>query len=77
MPSGCRMGICMACVLPLKEGAVRDLRNGASDRRRPGETGPGRRTDPDLHQARPPGRATSTTVVEVPERGTSKEPRNR
>ena len=29
MPSGCRMGICMSCVLPLKEGAVRDLRNGA------------------------------------------------
>ena len=28
MPSGCRMGICMGCVLPLKEGAVRDLRNG-------------------------------------------------
>ena len=29
MPSGCRMGICFGCVLPLKEGAVRDLRNGA------------------------------------------------
>ncbi|PVG84280.1 stearoyl-CoA 9-desaturase [Nocardioides gansuensis] len=28
MPSGCRMGICFGCVLPLKEGAVRDLRNG-------------------------------------------------
>ena len=28
MPSGCRMGICMGCVLPLREGAVRDLRNG-------------------------------------------------
>jgi ferredoxin-NADP reductase len=28
MPSGCRMGICMGCVIPLKEGAVRDLRNG-------------------------------------------------
>jgi ferredoxin-NADP reductase len=28
MPSGCRMGICMGCVLPMKEGAVRDLRNG-------------------------------------------------
>jgi ferredoxin-NADP reductase len=28
MPSGCRMGICYGCVLPLKEGAVRDLRNG-------------------------------------------------
>jgi ferredoxin-NADP reductase len=29
MPSGCRMGICFGCVLPLREGAVRDLRNGA------------------------------------------------
>lgn len=29
MPSGCRMGICYGCVLPLREGAVRDLRTGA------------------------------------------------
>lgn len=28
MPSGCRMGVCFGCVVPLKEGAVRDLRNG-------------------------------------------------
>ena len=28
MPSGCRMGICYGCVLPLREVAVRDLRNG-------------------------------------------------
>ncbi len=28
MPSGCRMGICFGCVVPLKEGAVRDLRDG-------------------------------------------------
>ena len=28
MPSGCRMGICFSCVVPLREGAVRDLRNG-------------------------------------------------
>ena len=28
MPSGCRMGICYSCVLPLRAGAVRDLRNG-------------------------------------------------
>ncbi|HEY3528819.1 MAG TPA: ferredoxin reductase [Nocardioides sp.] len=28
MPSGCRMGICYTCVLPLREGAVRDLRTG-------------------------------------------------
>jgi ferredoxin-NADP reductase len=29
MPSGCRMGICFSCVLPLTEGAVRDLRDGS------------------------------------------------
>ena len=28
MPSGCRMGICFGCVLPLRAGAVRDLRSG-------------------------------------------------
>lgn len=28
MRSGCRMGICMTCVLPMTDGAVRDLRNG-------------------------------------------------
>jgi ferredoxin-NADP reductase len=28
MPSGCRMGICFSCVVPLREGAVRDLRDG-------------------------------------------------
>ena len=28
MPSGCRMGICFGCVLPMREGAVRDLRSG-------------------------------------------------
>ena len=28
MPSGCRMGICFGCVVPLREGAVRDLRHG-------------------------------------------------
>ena len=41
MPSGCRMGICMGCVLPLKSGAVRDLRNGALTIAVPGETDPG------------------------------------
>lgn len=41
MPSGCRMGICMGCVLPMKEGAVRDLRNGQITVAVPGETGPG------------------------------------
>ncbi|MFD7075529.1 ferredoxin reductase [Nocardioides sp. NPDC059952] len=40
MPSGCRMGICFGCVLPMKEGAVRDLRNGELTVARPGETGP-------------------------------------
>ena len=39
MPSGCRMGICMGCVLPLREGSVRDLRNGAITTAVPGETG--------------------------------------
>jgi ferredoxin-NADP reductase len=28
MPSGCRMGICYGCVLPMRSGTVRDLRNG-------------------------------------------------
>jgi stearoyl-CoA 9-desaturase NADPH oxidoreductase len=40
MPSGCRMGICMGCVIPMKSGAVRDLRNGAITTAIPGETGP-------------------------------------
>ncbi len=38
MPSGFRMGICFGCVLPLREGAVRDLRTGAVTRATPGET---------------------------------------
>jgi stearoyl-CoA 9-desaturase NADPH oxidoreductase len=37
MPSGCRMGICFGCVLPLREGAVRDLRNGALTMAVPGD----------------------------------------
>ncbi|WP_235738894.1 ferredoxin reductase [Nocardioides alcanivorans] len=41
MPSGCRMGICMGCVLPMREGTVRDLRNGELTRAIPGETDPG------------------------------------
>jgi stearoyl-CoA 9-desaturase NADPH oxidoreductase len=28
LPSGCRMGICKGCVLPLRDGQVRDLRTG-------------------------------------------------
>jgi ferredoxin-NADP reductase len=38
MPSGCRMGICMGCILPLREGAVRDLRTGDVTVAVPGET---------------------------------------
>jgi ferredoxin-NADP reductase len=37
MPSGCRMGICYGCVLPLREGAVRDLRNGELTLAAPGD----------------------------------------
>ena len=37
MPSGCRMGICFGCVLPLREGAVRDLRNGQLTAAAPGD----------------------------------------
>ncbi|MDF9715202.1 ferredoxin reductase [Nocardioides sp. ChNu-153] len=40
MPSGCRMGVCFGCVLPLKEGSVRDLRNGEVTTAVPGEVGP-------------------------------------
>jgi ferredoxin-NADP reductase len=38
MPSGCRMGICYGCVLPLREGSVRDLRTGELTSATPGET---------------------------------------
>jgi len=37
MPSGCRMGICYGCVLPMREGAVRDLRNGEITTAVPGD----------------------------------------
>jgi stearoyl-CoA 9-desaturase NADPH oxidoreductase len=37
MPSGCRMGICFSCVLPMREGAVRDLRNGEITTAAPGD----------------------------------------
>jgi ferredoxin-NADP reductase len=37
MPSGCRMGICYGCVLPLRAGAVRDLRNGEITTAAPGD----------------------------------------
>ncbi len=38
MPSGCRMGICFSCVLPLREGAVRDLRDGQLTTAEPGDS---------------------------------------
>jgi stearoyl-CoA 9-desaturase NADPH oxidoreductase len=37
MPSGCRMGICYGCVLPLRSGAVRDLRTGDLTTAEPGD----------------------------------------
>jgi len=37
MPSGCRMGVCFGCVLPLREGTVRDLRNGEITTAVPGD----------------------------------------
>ena len=37
MPSGCRMGICFGCVTPLRQGAVRDLRNGDITTAAPGD----------------------------------------
>lgn len=39
MPSGCRMGICFGCVVPLRAGAVRDLRSGEVTTAVPGELG--------------------------------------
>lgn len=41
MPSGCRMGICYGCVLPMREGSVRDLRNGDLTVASPQESGSG------------------------------------
>jgi ferredoxin-NADP reductase len=37
MPSGCRMGVCFGCVVPLREGAVRDLRTGDVTTAAPGD----------------------------------------
>lgn len=37
MPSGCRMGVCFGCVVPLRHGAVRDLRNGDLTSANPGD----------------------------------------
>jgi ferredoxin len=41
MPSGCRMGICYGCVLPLRQGAVRDLRTGEITTAVPHQSGSG------------------------------------
>ena len=37
MPHGCRMGICYQCVLPLRDGVVRDLRTGELTYAAPGD----------------------------------------
>ena len=37
MPFGCRMGVCYGCVVPLREGAVRDLRDGSLTTAVPGD----------------------------------------
>ena len=48
MPSGCRMGICFSCVLPLREGVGPRPALRRRHHRRPGR----RRTHPDLHLGR-------------------------
>jgi ferredoxin-NADP reductase len=37
MPSGCRMGVCFGCVIPLRQGTVRDLRSGDITTAEPGD----------------------------------------
>ena len=37
LPSGCRIGVCFSCVLPLREGIVRDLRSGDVTTAAPGD----------------------------------------
>lgn len=37
LPSGCRRGICYGCVVPLRQGAVRDVRTGTVTRAEPGD----------------------------------------
>ena len=37
MPSGCRMGICMGCVVTMRQGAIRDLRTGEITIAEPGD----------------------------------------
>lgn len=38
LPSGCRMGICFQCVVPLVDGTVRDVRNGTLTTATPDDT---------------------------------------
>ena len=37
MPSGCRVGVCFGCVVPLRQGVVRDLRSGDLTTASPGD----------------------------------------
>ncbi|MFN2321150.1 MAG: ferredoxin reductase [Dermatophilaceae bacterium] len=37
MPSGCRMGICMGCIVTMRQGAIRDLRTGEITTAEPGD----------------------------------------
>ena len=37
MPAGCRMGVCFGCVVPLRSGTVRDVRNGDLTSANPGD----------------------------------------
>ncbi len=37
MPSGCRMGICMGCIVTMRQGAIRDLRTGEITVAEPGD----------------------------------------
>ncbi len=58
MPYGCREGICHTCVLTLKTGQIRDLRNGKV-------SGERRRDHPHLHQ-RPRGQHRDRVLREDP-----------
>ena len=40
LPSGCRMGICMGCIVTMRQGAVRDLRTGEITTAEPGDNLP-------------------------------------
>ncbi len=61
MPSGCRMGICFGCVLPLREGAVRDLRTGEITTAAPASRPAASRSRP----ASPPRPAPATSTTDL------------